>query len=96
MDIINEWLGFDWDHANQTKNWSRHQVSMAECEQAFFNEPLIIHPDSKHSIAELRYFALGHTNENRLLFLVFTVRRKQYIRVISARPMSKKERKQYQ
>lgn len=96
MDIVSTWIGFEWDHGNATKNWSLHHVSIAECEQAFFNQPLLIYPDSKHSVAESRLYALGHTDQDRLLLIVFTIRRKQYIRVISARPMSRRERKQYQ
>lgn len=96
METIGSWIGFDWDQGNATKNWSRHNVSMAECEQVFFNQPLLIYPDSKHSSTESRLYALGYTDNNRLLLIVFTIRHQQYIRVISARPMSRRERKQYQ
>jgi hypothetical protein len=60
----------------------------------FFNQPLYIMPDPIHSDAEERFYALGKTNGQRLLFLVFT-RRKAKVRVISARDMHKKERKVY-
>lgn len=86
--------GFDWDETNVAKNWERHQVSHIECEEIFFNEPLIVSADETHSQAEDRYFALGKTDMSRLLFIVFTVRADK-IRVISARDMSKKERKHY-
>lgn len=86
--------GFDWDEGNINKNWDAHQVSHIEAEQVFFNDPLLIASDEKHSAAEVRYFALGKTDFGRLLFVVFTTR-KHLIRVISARDMSKKERKAY-
>jgi len=65
-----------------------------ECEQLFFNKPLLIADDEKHSKKEQRYYALGHTNENRYLFIAFTVRN-NLIRVISARNMNRNERRFY-
>ena len=86
--------GFEWDEGNLKKNWDRHQVTGAECEQAFFNRPLVVAEDADHSAKEARYYALSHSDTGRLLFLVFTIR-KHRIRVISARDMSRKERKIY-
>ena len=71
---------------NITKNWDKHDVSAIECELIFFNKPLIIKRNSKHSKFENRYYALGRTNMNRLLFAVFTVRNEK-IRIISVRDM---------
>ncbi len=84
---------FDWDSGNLEKNWLKHGVSPLECEQVFFNQPLIA-PDVKHSQSEERFFALGRTDLDRYLFLSFTMRG-QKIRIISARDMSRKERKIY-
>ena len=86
--------GFHWDAGNATKNWQTHQVSQAECEQIFFNQPLLVADDVKHSQHEPRLFALGQTNAGRLLFVVFTIRG-DLIRVISARDMSRAERRAY-
>lgn len=94
MKILKQCIGFEWDVGNQDKNWILHQVSQSECEQVFFNEPLIITDDEKHSQIEKRWYLLGQTDSKRLLFIVFTVRDKK-IRVISARDMSKKERRVY-
>lgn len=58
------------------------------------NNPLFTTVDAKHSEEEDRYFAFGHTNGNRLLTIVFTIREKK-IRIISAREMNKKERAVY-
>jgi uncharacterized DUF497 family protein len=87
--------GFDWDEGNIRKNWERHQVSAAECEQVFFHRPLVTAPDEKHSQQEPRFYALGHTDAGRLLFLVFTFRGR-LIRVISARDMNRRERRAYE
>jgi uncharacterized DUF497 family protein len=83
--------GFQWDQGNLEKNWLKHGVSPLECEQVFFNQPLVVAPDLKHSQDEERFFALGRTDTDRYLFVVFTVRRRK-LRVISARDMSRKER----
>lgn len=87
-------VGFDWDEGNKQKNWVKHQVDYTECEQVFFNKPLLISEDIKHSSQEQRYYALGQSDIGRTLFLVFTVRNNK-IRVISARDQSKKERMIY-
>ena len=93
--ILTDCTGFEWDHGNITKNWDKHDVSVLECEQIFFNKPLIVQRDSKHSKIENRYYALGRTNLNRLLFAVFTVRNMK-IRIISARDMTALEIERYQ
>ena len=87
--------GFDWDKGNLNKNWHKHLVSSGECEEVFFNEPFFTYFDERHSILENRYYVLGETNEKRLLFIVFTIR-KNLIRIISARDMNKSERKAYE
>jgi uncharacterized DUF497 family protein len=86
--------GFQWDEGNATKNWDKHDVSQAECEQVFFNRPLIVKSDTEHSRAEARYVVLGRTDESRLLFVAFTIRGFQ-VRVISAREMTSNERDRY-
>ena len=90
-----EFEGFDWDEGNAEKNWLSHQVTPQEAEQAFFNRPLIVADDVKHSRQEKRYLILGQTDEDRPLFIAFTLR-KGRIRVISARDMNRKERKVYE
>ena len=88
--------GFDWDEGNARKN-EKHGVSAAECEQIFFNAPLILLADAKHSDRELRFHALGNTDEGRLLHVAFTLREAgAKIRVISARNMHRKERAIYE
>lgn len=91
-----EYLGFDWDEGNARKN-DKHGVTRAEVEQAFFNKPLILAPDVKHSQQEPRFHALGRTDGDRRLHITFTERGKgTFIRPISARDMSRKERAIYE
>ena len=87
-------LGFEWDDGNRDKNEVKHGVTSIECEEVFSNRPLILSPP-RHVGSELRYSAHGRTNDRRVLCVVFTVRRKR-IRVISARSMSRKERRHYE
>ena len=84
-------IGFDWDPTgNWRKSELKHGVAIAEAQEALLNDPLC-QVDTRHSDDEQRYVALGTTNEGRRLFVAFTVRR-NHVRVISARPMSRKER----
>ncbi|MBK5276453.1 MAG: BrnT family toxin [Desulfuromonadales bacterium] len=91
LDII---AGFEWDAENIDKNWVKHGVSNAECEEVLFNIPLLIRPDISHSREEVRNAAFGRTDAERPLFVVFLVRN-NYIRVISARDMTDKELEVY-
>lgn len=89
--------GFDWDSGNERKSVEKHAVSRFEAEQAFFNQPLLVLVDQKHSQREARYHALGKSDESRLLHITFTLRLDDtLIRVISARDMHRKERKVYE
>ena len=59
----------------------------------FFNTPLIISNDDKHSRDEKRYLALGITNKKRFLTVIFTLRESDtLIRIISSRDQHQKER----
>ncbi len=88
--------GFQWNAGNEGKNWEQHRVSRGECEQVFFNRPIRVADDRKHSTPdERRYAAMGQTSSGRLLTLVFTIRDDR-IRIISARPMSQRERSLYE
>jgi uncharacterized DUF497 family protein len=88
--------GFEWDHGNARKSGDKHGVSQTEAEQVFFNEPLLIAEDHRHSEQESRRHALGRTDEGRPLHVTFTLRGAgTLIRVISARDMSRKERARY-
>ena len=94
-DPLQGCTGFDWDDGNLEKNWKRHQVTFWEAEEIFFNEPLVVSSDRKHSEVEQRYLALGQTDSGRLLFISLTVRG-SLIRVISARDMTRKEVQAYE
>jgi uncharacterized DUF497 family protein len=90
-EILSFAQDFEWDEGNIKKNWERHGVSHIECEEIFFNKPIIVKKDELHSTREDRYFVLGKTDTGRMLFIVFTLRGNK-IRIISARDMNRKEK----
>jgi len=95
MNEFEQFIGFQWDEGNIDKNLLKHQVHNWECEQIFFNEPLIILDDPKHSLSEKRWASFGQTDAGRLLTIIFT-KRDKLLRVISARDMNRKEKKFYE
>jgi len=94
FDLI---VGFEWDSGNHRKNELKHSETSAEAEEVFFNSPLLMSLDNKHSVSEPRYLALGQSNRTRGLTIIFTLRHGgTLIRVISARNQHRKERKLYE
>ena len=92
--IFEQFSGFQWDRGNIDKNLIKHNVENWECEQVFFNRPLLVLDDPKHCVSEKRWAAFGKTDTDRFLVVIFT-KRNNLIRIISARDMNKKERKFY-
>lgn len=87
--------GFEWDAGNSRKSEHKHQVVCEEAEQVFFNRPLLLLDDPLHSKTEVRIKAFGKDDGGKLLTISFTLRA-EMIRVISARPMNRRERKAYE
>jgi uncharacterized DUF497 family protein len=87
-------VGFHWDGGNWRKSELKHGVAVAEAQEVLLDDSLC-QVDPRHSDDEQRYVALGTTGEGRRLFVSFTIRRNR-VRVISARPMSRKERAAYE
>ena len=89
--------GFDWDEGNAGKLLtSGRGISLAQVEQVFVNEPLVVAADMRHSAEEPRFHALGRTDGGSRLFVVFTLRRSAtLLRIISVRAMNRKERDRY-
>ncbi len=94
LEPLTRCTGFEWDRGNSGKNLRKHGVSDSECEQVFFNQPLVALDDGAHSLSEDRLLVLGKTDGGRKLFVVCTIR-DTMIRVISAREMTRKEREAY-
>ena len=94
-DEFGEFTGFQWDQGNIDKNLVKHGVENWECEQIFFNEPLLVLANPRHSISESRQAAFGRTDAGRLLVVIFTWRI-DLLRVISARDMNRREKRFYE
>lgn len=95
MNVIPEPLEFEWDKGNRDKSLKKHGVTNEETEQVFNNNPLVS-KDLKHSTGkEERHQCLGETDKKKTLFISFTLREDK-VRIISARPMSRRERKVYE
>ena len=86
---------FDWDKNKAKKNLSKHQISFDEA-QTVFKDPLFIDfYDPDHSEDEERYLIVGKSNQGNLLIVSYT-ERESSIRIISARKVTKAERKAYE
>lgn len=86
---------FEWDEGNIRKNRLRHGTLPDEIEQAFTDPQKKIFADILHSKREDRYILIGKTSKGRTLYIVFTIRNKKRVRVISARDPNRKERSLY-
>jgi len=88
-------IEFDWDQWNLQKNEIKHGVSALEAQSAFHDPRYRLFADEKHSTSrERRYILYGRSNENRVLMVGFALRGRR-VRVITARPASRKERRIY-
>ena len=90
-------FGFDWDHGNSTKSLQKHKISLESAEQVFLNKDMLVPLGIQVAPAtnEPRFGALGTDFSGRKLSVCFTIREGK-IRIISARPMSKSERMNYE
>jgi hypothetical protein len=87
---------FYWDRGNSTKNSDKHGVSREEVEAVFRSGMALPLGIQIQPIAsEQRLGLVGPTLSNRLLQIAFVLRAGK-VRVISARPAHRKERKQYE
>jgi hypothetical protein len=87
---------FDWDQWNVQKNEEKHGVSRLEAESAFYDPRVRLFEDRRHSSTrEARYILYGRSLEARVLMIGFTHRGRR-IRVITARPASRRERRIYE
>ncbi len=88
-------LQFEWDPIKARSNIAKHGVSFDEASTVFQDAMSIVIGDPLHSVDEERFVLLGQSCRNRLLVVVHTERGNR-IRLISARPANRKERKYYE
>lgn len=95
MKVLQEPVVFEWNEGNIEKNVIKHDVTTKEAEEAVTNEPTFLFIDEGHSKMEKRHGLYGRTDNGRRLSIVFTIRMGK-VRIITARDMSKKERRAYE
>jgi uncharacterized DUF497 family protein len=86
---------FEWDEAKRARNRQLHGVDFEEAATAFFDPLAAIHVDEVHSRVEHRFRLLSMSQEGRLLVTIFTDRGRRY-RIISSRPATKRETRDYE
>jgi uncharacterized DUF497 family protein len=87
-------MKFEWDANKQQQNKQKHRISFEEATTVWTDPFALIAPDPTHSIIEKREWIIGKSYKSRVLVVVFTMR-EETIRIISARPANKSERKKY-
>jgi uncharacterized protein len=87
---------FEWDDDKAKGNLKKHKVSFDEASTVFGDALAKIFSDEKHSSEEIREIIVGHSILDRLLLVSFTERRRDVIRIISARVATRNERKSYE
>ncbi|HSU83798.1 MAG TPA: BrnT family toxin [Thermoanaerobaculia bacterium] len=88
-------MEFEWDDAKAASNLSKHGVSFEEALTVFDDPLAVIFDDEDHSQGELREIIIGHSNRNQLVLACFTERSRR-VRIISARPATRRERENYE
>jgi uncharacterized DUF497 family protein len=88
-------MDFEWDPRKAVINLRKHGVPFTEAGTVFGDDLAITVPDPDHTIEEDRYITIGWSDRRRLLMVSHTDRGNR-IRIISARELTKAERKEYE
>jgi uncharacterized DUF497 family protein len=88
-------LEFEWDSRKASENRRKHGVTFEESATVFGDPLAVVFKDEDHSIGERREIMIGHSDEHRLLLVSFTERGDK-IRIISARNVTKRERRDHE
>lgn len=87
---------FLWDERKNLKNFRKHGVWFEEAKTVWADEYSLEYFDDSHSDTEDRYLRVGRSSKKRTLLVVFCERDEDSIRIISARPVTANERRQYE
>lgn len=88
-------LKFEWDADKAATNLRKHGVSFDEAGSVFLDHLAVSGLDPDHAVGEARYITFGMSSLGRLLAISHTYRANS-IRIISARLMTRAERKLYE
>lgn len=87
-------MDFEWDADKAAQNLRKHGVQFSVAARAFFDPCRIEVYDEREGYREDRWITIGYADP-ALLYVVYTVRSGETIRLISARKANEQERKQY-
>ena len=89
-------MRFEWNPAKAAANQRKHGVAFEEARSVFFDEEARVYDDPDHSLVEERFLILGMSLRPRVLVVVHCLRASgEVIRIISARPATKREHRIY-
>ncbi len=88
-------MEFEWDPKKADLNERKHGVAFQEAATVFGDPLAVTFEDPDHSINEHRYITFGLSFYKRLLVVSHTDRG-EGVRVISARKMTRREKKIYE
>ena len=88
-------MRFEWDPDKAAHNQGKHGVTFEEARTVFEDDLFVVFDDPDHSDHEKRYLIMGQSREGRLLVVSYT-ERSRHVRLISARPATRHERKAYE
>ena len=89
-------LIFEWDIAKDKINFRKHRITFNEAKTVFYDPLAKIFDDEIHSVREFREIIIGHSQFNKILLVVFVEKKRNRVRIISARIATKKEKKDYE
>ena len=87
-------MEFEWDENKSNSNWEKHRVDFADAVHVFLDDERVEREDTRSDYGEKRFQTVG-TTEHGILFIIYTERSGNTIRIISARKANKRERKAY-
>lgn len=88
-------MRFEWDPEKAAENAAKHGVSFDQAIKAFDDPDALFLSDPAHSEGEVREILIGTADDAGIVLVVFTERRGDAIRIISAREATRKERRRY-
>lgn len=94
-------MNFEWDENKNQANIRKHGISFSEAKSVFNDFNAIFLEDNRFDYGEIRYIAIGQLesdflNKSLIVMVVYTERREDLIRIISARKANKREIRFYE
>ena len=88
-------IRFEWDSKKSESNLHKHRILFENACEIFF-DPFLRMMEPEIQNGQIREAIIGMTMNWRLLYVVYTMLDNDIFRIISARPVTKHERKQYE